>query len=136
MGWTDGYVGRPWVEGQFECLDLVLEASRDVFGAEVRVPPYAKGARARDRQMAELAAEYARRIDRPVRPGDLALMRPTGRLAGGHHVGVLASGGPEWLVLHCARGVGTCLHDRRGLRLAGFDVEGFYEWSPTSGRTR
>lgn len=129
--WTDPYLGRPHMAGRYECMDLVVEVLGDVFDVRLDLPPWAATARGRDAQVASLAAVLARPVA-PPREGDGCLMKPAGRRVGAHHVGVAACvdlGRPH--VLHCAPGMGVCLHPADRLPLAGFELAGWYRWLPS-----
>ena len=123
--WTEGYVGRPYVEGRFDCADLVVLVMRERFGREIALPAHTEGTRARDAQIAALKGELATPTDDP-RDGDAALMRASGRRrALGHHIGVWCEAGlAEPHVLHCLKGLGTCLHPVRSLKSHGLEFTG------------
>ena len=128
MHWAESYVGRPYVEGVFDCADLVVEVLREVFDREIRLPAHAVGVRARDAQIAALGGELATPSDEP-REGDAVLMRAAGRTrALGHHIGVWCEVTAEPHVLHCLAGIGTCLHALRALRAHGLELAGIYRW--------
>ena len=129
--WTDAYVGRRYVEGRHDCVDLVATVLRKHFARVWRPPPRAEGVRARDAQVAALAGEHARPLGpgETARDGDGVLMRAAGRRRGiGHHIGLYVAlpAGPS--VLHCQRGLGTVLQPLAGLETRGLEVAGLYRW--------
>ena len=129
--WTDAYVGRRYVAGRHDCVDLVVTVLREHFSRVWRPPPRAEGVRARDAQVAALAGEHARALGpgEIARDGDGVLMRAAGRQRGiGHHIGlyVALSTGPA--TLHCQRHLGTVLQPLAGLPARGLEVVGLYRW--------
>ena len=128
MHWAEEYVGRPY-GAERDCADLVREVLRERFGRDVDLPGvHAATVRARDEQMRLASETLADAVDRP-QEGDAVLMRAVGRVRGvGHHVGVWCDVGCRGHVLHCMRGIGTCLHDLARLERAGLELEGFYRW--------
>ena len=127
--WTERYIGRPHVEGRFDCADLVVLVMRERFGRTVELPAHGAGVRAWDAQIAALKGELAAPVDDP-REGDAALMRAAGRRrALGHHIGVWCDAGlAEPHVLHCLAGLGVVLHPARSLPAHGLEAVGVYRW--------
>lgn len=119
--WAEAYVGRAYVEGIFDCADLVVLVMRERFGRNITLPAHAAGVRARDAQIAALKGSFAEPAEMP-REGDAVLMH-----AAGHHIGVWCAIG-EAHVLHCLKGIGTCLHPVRALPSAGIEAAGVYRW--------
>ena len=84
---TAKWLGRRWVEGEYECADFARELLAEAFG---RTAPWGRpeaGVRAKDRQVEEVAEAHAgRRVTAPL-DGDVVLMRDTrGRRLAGWHV--------------------------------------------------
>ena len=127
--WTESYIGRLYIEGAFDCADLVVLVMRERFGRAVELPAHAGGLRARDAQIAALQGEFAAPVD-SAREGDAALMRAAGRRrALGHHIGVWCDAGlAEPHVLHCLAGLGVVLHPARSLPAHGLETVGVYRW--------
>ena len=113
--WSAAWLGRPWVEGAHDCVDLVTAVLDAEFGRRIAAPPRAAGVRARDRQVAALARDHAARVVAPCE-GDIALLRLAGRRVGAHHVGVWCAPRGVAHILHCMRGLGTVLHGVGSLR--------------------
>ena len=129
------YVGLPYEPGVFDCVDLVARVQREVFGREVHLPQD----RPRPQTLGDMAAAIGahtaaiarRRRPEEKREGDGVLLargcaKPT-------HVGVLVQLGervPQWYVLHNATvRLSSVLTLLRDLPLAGWRIEGFYEWT-------
>ena len=131
--WSDKYLGRPYLRGEFDCADLVVEVMRAEFGREVALPRHAEGARARDRQIEELIGVLGRPLERggDERPqdGDVALMKAAGRrLSLGHHIGVVAVLPLGVCVLHCVAGIGVVRHPWDSMAARNLELTGFYRW--------
>lgn len=121
--WTERWLGRRGGD----CADLVAEVTEAEFGRRVQLPSRASGVRGLDRQIAQVAAEQALRINDP-RDGDIALMGLSGRSAG-HHVGVAAVVGGQPLVLHRRTGEGAALHSAAELARLGLHVLEWWRWA-------
>ena len=131
--WSDKYLGRPYLRGEFDCADLVVEVARAEFGRAVALPRHAEGVRARDRQIERLTGELGRRLDRAggdvVQDGDIVLMKSAGRrLSLGHHIGVAAVLPLAVCVLHCVAGVGVVRHPLDFLAERQLELTGIYRW--------
>ena len=126
--WTDAYIGRPWVEGRHECKDLVMVVEREQFGRVLDLPAPAATLRSRDAQWRGLAREYATPVQAAEAcEGDVAHLTSSGHRAGPHHLGVLCIlPGAGHYILHCARGLGTCLHRPADLPAFGWELRGYY----------
>lgn len=126
--WTDAWLGRPWVEGRFECTDLVVAVEDEHFGRRLDWPAPAASLRARDAQWQGLAGEYAAPVpDAEARDGDVAHLTSVGYRLGVHHLGVLCVlPDAERRILHCARGLGTCLHRPADVAAMGWELQGYY----------
>ena len=134
--WSDAYLGRPYVEGVWDCADFVTEALRDVFRREVALPrPDRAGAgaapRARDRAVETLRAAFAAPLAPGARPreGDGVLMRAAGRRrAVGRHIGLWARIGGAACVVHCMAGAGVVRHELASLPGRGLECTGIWRW--------
>ena len=131
--WSDKYLGRPYLRGEFDCADLVVEVARAEFGRAVALPRHAEGVRARDRQIEQLTGELGRRLDRAagetIQDGDIVLMKAAGRrLSLGHHIGVAAMLPLAACVLHCLAGVGVARHPLDCLAARQLTLTGIYRW--------
>ena len=128
--WAEHYVGRPYIEGVFDCADLVVLVMRERFGRDIRLPSHAAGLRAGDAQIAAFKDRFAAAVDAAqAHGGDAVLMRSAGRSrALGHHLGVWCGIAGEPYALHCLKGIGTCLHPLRALAGHGLEMRGVYRW--------
>ena len=131
--WSDKYLGRPYLRGEFDCADLVVEVAQAEFGRAVALPRHAEGVRARDRQIERLTGELGRRLDRAdgdvIQDGDIVLMKSAGRrLSLGHHIGVVAVLPLAVCVLHCVASVGVVRHPLDFLAARQLTLTGIYRW--------
>ena len=128
--WTEAYVGRACVAGEYDCADLAADVLRERFGRTVAFPARADGIRARDAQIAGLAGRLARPLEPGEEPreGDGVLMRQIGRRVAGHHIGIWTRAGGEPCVLHGLAGAGVRLHRLRALARSGLEATGVYRW--------
>lgn len=133
--WSDAYVGRAWVPGQFDCADLAQAVRADVFGHAIPLPSErtylglvgAARINAMRDQVRSLKDDFARRIEPgEAVEGDAVLLVGRGRP---DHIGIVCDiEGARW-VLHAAAGPRQVVRTRlRDLGLAGYDIEGFYRW--------
>ena len=128
--WTHRYLGRPYVEGEWDCARLVEAVQREQFGREITLPKAAAGIRARDGQVAAGIPEFGTPVERSLwAEGCGVLMRGAHRThAVGHHIGVLAFLEFDEHVLHCMAGSGTFLHAVQDLERYGLEISGVYKW--------
>lgn len=131
--WSDKYLGRPYLRGEFDCADLVVEVAQAEFGRAVALPRHAEGVRARDRQIEQLTGALGRQLDgaagETLQDGDIALMKAAGRrLSLGHHIGVVAVLPLASCVLHCLAGVGVARHPLDCLAERQLTLTGIYRW--------
>jgi len=129
--WAEAYVGRPYIEGRFDCADLVVEVARERFGRIIRFPAHGAGVREWDAQIAALKDDFARPLGprETPREGDGVLMRMTGRTrAPGHHIGLWCDVAGTPHVLHCLKRIGSCLHALGALERHGLEMMGVYRW--------
>lgn len=132
--WTERYVGRPFVEGSFDCGELARTVQREVFGREVPLPSerwYAgkEGAerlRAMAAQVEGTIASLAQRVPEP-REGDLVMMYSGSRVM---HAGIYCVLVAEPWVLHAAERMGQVVLTRvRELADKGYKLEGYWRWT-------
>lgn len=126
------YVGRPYVLGQFDCMDLAALVQREVFGREVALPAHRSrpaGAAGQRREIASLRDELAMPVAVPF-TGCAALLREpqgTGEL---WHIGTVALHQGETWVLHNSHRLGSAhLHRLSDLQRWGMHLDGFYAWT-------
>ncbi len=132
--WSERWIGRDWRPGVYECSDFVAEVLAAEFGVAVDLPRAgaAAGVRARDRLTARLAPSLARPLapGEAPREGDGVLMRARGRRTiAGHHIGLWCAPGGEPSALHCAAGLGSCVHALAGLPARGLEADGIWRWT-------
>jgi len=124
--WSDAYMFRPYVPGEFDCGELARLVLAEVFGRHIAIPTArGTGPFADSRLVAQCCAEIGERTDRPA-DGDAVVMIARGRLG---HVGVYYEvRGVAW-VLHNSREAGQVVRHRiRELPGTGLLLDGFYKW--------
>ena len=126
--WAEAWLGRPWVAGEHDCADFVVEVLREQFGRALDMPVHAESARGWDRQIAALREVYALPTIAP-QDGDGVLMHARGaRRLRRYHLGLWAEVGGVAHVLHCQDGAGSILHPIRDPGLRALALEGIYRW--------
>ena len=126
--WAEAWLGRPWVAGEHDCADFVVEVLREQFGRTLDMPVHAESVRGWDRQIAALKSEYALPTIAP-QDGDGVLMHArSARRLRRYHLGLWADVGGVAHVLHCQDGAGSILHPIRDLGLRALELEGIYRW--------
>ena len=124
--WTDAWLGRPWREGVFECVDLVVDVWRARYGVELDIPRPHVHHRERHAQWSRLATHLADPVPAAAaREGDIVHMCTAGHPTA-HHLGLLVIPTAEHYVLHCARELGVCLHAPATLHRLGWVLQGYY----------
>lgn len=134
MHWSTAYVGRPYVEGVFDCGDLARAVQLEVFGRTIKIPAdrdhlVETGVVAKFRAMSEqLAAEMPKCVQPVVSPqdGDGVLLKSRGYL---QHIGIYCLVDGEPCVLHASDASRQVVRTRvRELAIRGLVVEGYYRW--------
>lgn len=117
------FFGREYDPAGWDCADLTLAVQRKLFGRGFSVPQDRKRAR---KELLHLFRENLAHTSDP-KPGDVALMRDTGR-ARADHVGTVFDIGGELCVLHTTAVTDTIFTRVRLLSDLGLTLEGFYTW--------
>lgn len=129
---AERYVGRFYVEGEFDCASLAVLVQRELFGREIDAPAPGQRARGRLGQARDLREHQPRLADSVPQPstGDAALF--WGVEDGEHrrwHVGTVFLADGETWVLHCAdEARGSVLQRLQHVLDQGLHLEGFYAW--------
>lgn len=125
------YVGRPYVEGKFDCADLAVLVQAEVFGRAVALPAARRRPQGRAGQRAAihtLRDDVALRVDVPFTGCGVLLTEPAqGGLA--WHIGTGAMHRGEVWVLHNSNpATGARLDRLQDLQRWGLRLDGFYAW--------
>ena len=126
--WSDRSVGRPYVEGKFDCGDVAVRVQKDIFRRTILLPSdHGNDAAQRAALIHERRAEFARptaeleaRAD-----GDPLLLIVRGRE---QHIGTYCVIDGEPWVLHSFQRIGSHRTRLRHLAMFGCTIEGFYKW--------
>lgn len=127
MHWTDTFIGRKYVVGEFDCAHLLLAVHKEVFGKTLNLPVERnETVFGLSRQVADHVPNLADRIDlSEAQDGDLVIMTSGGRL---NHCGIYVNLHSP-MVLHNLRSTGNvCLHKIRDLPRINLQLEGVYRW--------
>lgn len=125
MHWSDKYIGRGYIIGDYDCVNLAEEVLANEFNIEANFPKERDGESvfALSAQIDSVKDYYTEQINSPEE-GSVVLMRARKRL---NHVGVCFFINNEPYVLHNLRNIGqVCAHRIRDLHKHNLEVEGFY----------
>lgn len=124
-----GYVGRPYRAGIYDCAHLAADVQREVFGRTVALPAvHPKGSAGQRREINGLRDEIALKVDARF-DGCAALLYAPGVFAPIWHIGTVADFRGEAWVLHNSAKLGSaCLHRLKDLQRWGMSLEGWYAW--------
>ena len=127
--WTDRYIGKPYIAGVADCMNLVERVANEVLGIYPGIPTsHETSLRGQAKQLAELKWNYARRVDAPIEAQPV-LFVARGRF---FHCGVAAIIGGETWVLHADSMIGMVVCQRlRDMTRWTYQLEGFYSWIAT-----
>lgn len=123
--WSDGYIGRSYEQGTYDCASLAVDVMRDVFNKEI--PDYGERPPLRSAAHAWLEAELyqrTRRLDVP-REGCAVQIAIEGRIK---HVGIYCKVDGTPSVLHNIRKHGVVRTRVADMPKWGWNIEGYYEW--------
>ena len=132
LHWACRYIGLPWQAGAkgpdiFDCWSLVVWVQKYHFGRNLPDIPVAEG------NLKRLALTFRDHPERKrwhltdaPKQGDAVLMRQSRHPI---HVGIWITISPsEQGVLHCVKGNGVVFQNMASLKLAGWQIEGFYRF--------
>ena len=131
--WTEKWVGRPYVPGEFDCADLVKAVVEEVRGVYIPLPSDREWRGLPPDALRDLSREYAAQTMRP-QEGDGVLMRIVGnRRSLGSHIGVYSEvAGSPW-VLHSIEKLGVLFTPVSHLVRLQLEIQSYYQWlQPTS----
>lgn len=121
--WSEAYLPLPYIEGKFDCADLVRHVQREQCGRIIQLPSEHSPS-----NLEEFVSDLASPVDSPIEY-DGVLMRMRGsRMDTQWHVGVVAivSGRP-W-VLHALERVGVIFCPVSKLRMLMLELVKYYRW--------
>ena len=126
--WTEPYLGRQYVEDEYECSHFVMDVVRDKRGLDLVLPTYEKWKGSEPYRLATLCQDFAEETVEPS-DGDAVLMRVVGRKRSlGSHIGVFAAcKGKPW-VLHMPENAGSMFVPVSELKRMHFELVGYYRW--------
>ena len=127
--WSERYVGLAYIEGGFNCAELVRQVQAEVFGRLVRYPAeqpadYRGQARMLREELPRHVVPIA--VSETPEDGDGMVLIARGYA---EHIGVLCQINAEPYVLHnFIRGGMVVLHRLSDLPSQGIKLEGVYRW--------
>ena len=126
--WTEAYLDRQYVEGEYECSHFVMDVVRDTRGLDLVLPTYEKWKGSSPFRLAAMCQDFAEETVEPS-DGDAVLMRVVGRKRSlGSHIGVFAAcRGKPW-VLHMLENAGAMFVPVRNLKQMHLEPVGYYRW--------
>jgi hypothetical protein len=127
--WTDRYIGKPYIPGVADCMNLAEQVANEVLGIYPNIPAaHETSLRGQAEQLDRLKSDFAVRVDAPI-DAQPVLFVARGRF---FHCGVAAIIGGETWVLHndSAAGMVVCQRLRDMTRWA-YKFEGAYKWLAT-----
>lgn len=128
--WSTKWLGKPYVEGEYDCMDFIQEVLRVDFGREIQVPTRWRGSTVRTmvREVEELGREVAEPRKGNRYEGDGVLLKPVGFRPTGFHIGLYALPNGEPHVLHLVETLGAVIYPCGTMAQHGWWVEGYYQW--------
>lgn len=126
--WSADYIGKEYVIDVYDCLSLVVDVERNVFGHNI------DDNEERAKRLIDKSTAIMANIEKYVHPiaaeeavdGDVVLMTCKGRL---NHTGVLAVVNNVRYVVHNLRNVkSVAIHKLRDLEKWNMEIEGFYRF--------
>jgi len=126
---AQGYVGREYVPGQYDCAHLAIDVQREVFGRHISLPaPHRLGRAGQVAQIRALRDELAVRIGNAVHGCGVLITTPLDAGPQWHIGTVLIHRGETW-VLHNSAHIGSAALNRiADFARRGQRIEGFYRW--------
>ncbi len=128
MHWSEKFIGREYVRGEYDCASLVVDVQKEIFSRDV--PDTGERPALRSAEMAKLAealdtlGNTVERVETPEE-GCAVQIKVSMHLV---HVGVYFEQGGEGYVLHNIRKHGVISTRMKDLWKFGWAVEGFYRW--------
>ncbi|MBV2182340.1 MAG: hypothetical protein KUL86_14065 [Castellaniella sp.] len=127
--WTDRYIGKPYIPGIADCMNLAEQVANEVLGLHIGIPAtHETSLRGQAEQLDRLKSDYAVRVDAPI-DAQPVLFVARGRF---FHCGVAAIIGGETWVLHNDSAAGMVICQRlRDMTRWAYKFEGAYKWLAT-----
>lgn len=129
--WSSKYVGKPYVDGHYDCAHMLVDVQVNEFHRNVNIPvERANNTILTMRKIDEHRDTYLEPIsETEAQDGDVVLMECRGRLS---HIGVLCVIDGIRYVLHNLKSSGNVtLHNLRHLDRIALRLDGFYRCRET-----
>lgn len=124
MHWTDDFVGKPYIPDQYDCVHLVVDVQKQVYGKDIEIPvEREEHVFLLSKQIDQHLETFYEQVEVP-QEGDMVLMKCKGRL---NHTGVYVVINGVAYVLHNLRSImSVALHKVRELEKYGVVVDSYY----------
>lgn len=124
-----GYVGREYRAGAYDCAHLAADVQRDVYGREINLPnTHPMGSAGQRRVIRAMQSELASEIAVPF-PGCAALLSERAGEAETLHIGTVAlRHGEVWILHNSAKMGSACLHRLSDLNRWGMQLKAYFSW--------
>ena len=125
--WSCRYVGKPYIKGKYDCMDMCEEVMRNEFHFTPNLPVHNDELKEMSLQLKKGVFDYGRKLGKGDRlaDGDFVLMK-NGRL---YHAGIYCVIKEKQYVLHCTKSAGQVIIERlHSLAKSNLKIEGFYKW--------
>lgn len=129
MHWTDAFIGREYVPEEYDCVHLVVEVQKRIYGKTIEIPVERETNFIRlSKQIDQHLETFYEQVTEP-QDGDMVLMKCRGRL---NHTGVYVVINGTAYVLHNLRNImSVALHRVRELERYGLIVDSYYRVKTT-----
>jgi hypothetical protein len=127
--WTTQFIGRPYIPGIADCMNLAEQVANEVLSINPGIPTtHETSLRGQAEQLSRLKDSFAVRVDTPI-DAQPVLFVARGRL---YHCGVVALISSETWVLHADSLAGMVVCQRlRDMPRWAYVFEGWYRWIAT-----
>lgn len=126
MHWSINYLGKPYIEKEYDCASTFCEVMREVFDKDV--PDYGERPRLRSQRYDKLLEELGEHAPVVTEPeeGDAVIMKSDRGL---HHIGVWCVVNRDEMILHNLLGRGVVLTLPNDIvSVARVSVQEFRRW--------
>ena len=127
MHWSNKYIGKQYIVGEYDCGHCAEEIQRNEFGRVDFILPQrmSAGIRGLSKQIEARKEDYVLRTETPE-DGDLVLMKSRGAL---NHIGVFFKHKGVEYTIHAMKNLGAVASHRiNDLKLIGLTIEGYYKF--------
>ena len=126
--WSEAYLYHSYVEGKFNCADLVNLVLRQECGKEIRLPSASTWETLSPQEVNVFVSDLARATDSPAEYDGLLMKIRGDTTESRWHIGIVALiSGVPW-TLHALRRGGVLFSPVSKLRLLQLELVNYYRW--------